>query len=315
VPAPFPGDRHVDQPLTDFSVTYLQDPNMFAARRIFPVVGSPKASNKYSVYTKSFFLRSEARDRAPGTESAVRGYELSKDTYFCHRKSIAVDVTEEDIANQDSGLDAERDAAALCMQDLSIAEEVDFAAAAFVTGKWGTSTTPGVLWDDAASTPLENINTGRKTIHEATGKQANVLALGADVWYALQNHPDLVARMPDNSNRMVTRQWLASLLELDEIIVSGAVRNTAGEGVTEVDDFILGKHALLLHRASNPGPRTPTAGVTFVWTGLQGAAQGVRTKRIEIPEKSIVARIETDTAYDHKIVSTDLGYMWVSVVA
>jgi hypothetical protein len=173
-----------------------------------------------------------------------------------------------------------------------------------------------VVWSDASSTPIEDVATGCKTVLQNTGKMPNKLVLGAATWYdGLMNHPDIIARMPDNAPRIVSEGFLANLLGVDEVVIAKGTRNTVAEGETESDSFILGSHALLCYTDPAPGPRRATAGRTFVWSGLQGANQGFRTKRIEIEEKSTVARIETDTAYDHVITSSDLGYFFASAVA
>jgi hypothetical protein len=318
MPQPTIASRHVDQALNDFALAYLNQAQSSVARRAFPVVPSPRQSNKYHVYTKAFFLSSEARKRAPGTESAVRGYELSTDSFFADRYSIAVDVTEEDIANSDAVLDAEQDAVRLALHDIEIAEEVAWAAEAFAASKWGTTVTGGTnftKWSDAAATPIEDVATGMKTIHKGTGLKPNLLVLGANVWYdGLMNHPDVLARMPDNAPRIVTEGFLANLFGIDEVLLANQVRNSADEGATASYDFTLGSHALLCYRNPNPGPRSATAGATFLWTGLQGASEGYRVKNYPIEEKSIVARIEVDTAFDHKIVGSDLGYFFSTAV-
>lgn len=318
MPQPTLASRHVDQALNDFALAYANQAGSNVARRVFPVVPTARRSNKYHIYTKSFFLRSEARKRAAGTESAVRGYELSTGQFYCDRWSIAIDVTEEDVANSDSVLDAEQDATKLTVDDLAIAEEVEFASTAFTTSVWGTDVTGGTnftKWSDAAATPIEDIATGCKTIHQNTGLMPNVLVLGSAVWYdGLMNHPDIIDRLPDNAPRIVTEQFLANLFGIDEVIIAKQVRNTAAEGETASYSFTLGSHALLVYRNPNPGPRSATAGITFLWTGLQGATDGYRVKNYPIEEKSILARIEADTAFDHKIVGSDLGYFFSTAV-
>ena len=85
---PTASQQHIDAALTDFSVACLEEPGLFKAFNAFPAQGSPYQSGKFYEYTKSFFLRSEARKRARGTESAVRGYELSNTQFYCDRWSM-----------------------------------------------------------------------------------------------------------------------------------------------------------------------------------------------------------------------------------
>lgn len=310
------GDVHVDQALTDWSVAYFQSSDRFIARRFSPTLGVSKQSNKYYVYTKADTLRSDAQKRAPGTEAAVRTFKLSTDTYFCDVYSIAYDVSEQVRANSDPAIDLERDAAEQNAQDMMIRMEIDFAAAAFVTGVWGTDVVGGTnftKWSDPSSTPIEDIATGQDTLDQ-TGFEANTLLITGDVWTELRHHPDIIARLPDNAPRITTPQFLANLLDIDNVWIARAVRNTAEEGATASYSRVMSDGALLAHINPNPGLKTPTAMRTMTWSGLVGSEDGMRTKRFEMPWKDAIPRVETDAAYDFKIVASDLGYFFSDAV-
>ena len=306
----------VDAPLTDISVAWAQAPGNFANRQVFPVVGSPKQSGRYFVWDKDDFRRTDAALRAPGTYGGTRNLRLSTDTYACDVYSVGMNISEQTRANADNPLDLEATFATALAQDISIREEVNFAATAFVTGVWGTSTTPGTLWDDAASTPVEDVATGIMTILTNTGFKPNTLLLGADVWYnGLLHHPDIIARLPDNSARIASSGQVASIMGIDRIVVSHASYNTAAEEVTAVEAQILGKHALLCYVNPTPSLNTPSAGYTFTWSGFTGNSTGIMTKRYDVPETDAYPRVESFSAVDFKIVATSLGYAFISVVS
>lgn len=311
------GDVHVDAALTDFSVGYFQNRDRFVARQFAPIVPSGKQSDKYYVYTKSETLRTDAQKRAPNTEAAVRTYKLSTDNFFCDVFSIASDVSEQIRANADPALDPEEDAAQICMDDMIIRMEVDFATAAFGTSIWGTDVTGGTnftKWSDPASTPIEDFATGIDTVDAATGFEPNTLLMGAAVWRELRHHPDIIARLPDNAPRMATTAFLANLLDLDRVLIAKGIRNTAKEGATASYSRILGSHALLAHVNPSAGLKQATAMKTFVWSGLLGSTDGLRTKRLEMPWKDALPRVETDAAFDYKITGSDLGYFFSTAV-
>jgi hypothetical protein len=79
--------------------------------------------------------------------------------------------------------------------------------------------------------------------------------------------------------------------------------------------FAYGKGALLCHVAQNPGVLTPSAGYTFNWRGVSGglgANIGTSSFRME----SIKAtRVEAEMAFDNKVIGSDLGYFWNTIVA
>ena len=308
MPEPTLSDIHVDTALTDFSVAYWQDDDRFVAPSIFPTVNVQQRSNKYYVYTKNDLLRSDATLRGPGTESAVRTYKLSTDTYNCEVYSIAVDVSEQERANADPALDPEEDAARVTTQDIMILRDRLWGTAAFSTGIWATEST--ATWNTSTGDVVGDIQTGIQTMLSETGYRPNTLVLGAQSWYSgLWTSTQVLDRLPTNQAQIVTEGFIADLFGFEKVYVLGSVESTGGEGTTGDPDFIHADNALLAYVNPNAGLRQATAGKTFNWSGLTGGGGGIRTKRLEIPHQDAMPRVETDTAFDFKVVATDLGYL------
>lgn len=310
------GDVHVDAPLTDFSVALYQEESKFVARQFAPVQGVAKQSGKYFVTTQADILRTDAEKRAPGTKAVDRTFTLSTDNYNCDVFTIAYNVSEQILANQDPAVDIERSAVRILMGDILQRMEIDFAAEAFVTGKWGTSATPGTTWDDTSSTPIEDIATAIDTIEAATGFTPNTFLMGAAVWRELRHHPDIIARLPDNSLRVVNNpSKLGDILDFENVLVTRAIRNTAEEGVTSsVSRILTDSNAVVAFVDPNAGIDSATAMKTFTWSSLLGGAEGIRTKRYESEMFDAHPRIEVDAAYDFKIVTSALGYAFITAV-
>lgn len=306
MPQPTASDVHVDTVLTDFSVAYAQDPNNFVSRRVFPVRRVQHQSDKYRIFTKDFFFRSESALRAPGTRGATRGYEVSTTSYYCEVYDIGQNISEQVRANAD--YDVEEAAALVNMQDLMIREEILFGSAAFSTGIWATEST--ATWNTSTGDIIGDITTAQKTVEEQTGRRANTLVLSADAWWdGLRNSTQIIDRLPNDSPRIVTEQFISNLFGIDRVFVSRGTRVTHEEGTTGTPDYIFGDHALVAYVEPNAGLMTPTAGVTFVWSGLVGSQDGFRVKRFDVPVEDAFPRIETGTAVDHKVTATDLGYL------
>lgn len=323
MPQPTLADVHVDTPLSDFSLAYFQSQTTPIWNRVFGRIATSRQSNKFYTYTKADLLRSDAQRRAPNTESAGRGYQLSTDTFYCDVTAVHIDVSEQVAANADPPLDPEEDAARITVQDINIALDVDWGTAFFATGIWGTDvtgTTDFTKWSNPAASPLEDFAAGIVTVKQNTGFTANTLVLGFNTWWGsttaagLMNHPDIIARLPDNAPRIATPEFLANLIGIPRVVIADSIRNTAQEGATASYSFIQGDSALLCYADPNPGPRSPNAGSTFVWTGLVGSTEGIRTKRMEIPHMDALPRVETDVAVDFKAVGTDLGYFFSDTI-
>ena len=72
-------------------------------------------------------------------------------------------------------------------------------------------------WNDASSTPIEDIRRAKRTVGEATGFRPNTLVLGRPVFDMLLDHGDIVGRLDRGQTAgpaMATRDSLAALLEV-----------------------------------------------------------------------------------------------------
>ena len=315
---PLPSQNHIDAALTDFSIAYMQDANGFIARRMFPAVGSAHQTDNYYTYSKADMNRADATKYDGSGPTAGKTFGLASNPYSINVWALHYDVSEHERANADPVIDPEEDAVMAVAQDLMITEDREWASAAFSTGVWGTDVVGGTnftQFDDAASNPIETLRTGVTTILQNTGRLPNKLGMGHEAWSeGLADHPDVLDRIKHTQTGVVTEDLVAQILGLDEVLVGQGIRNTAQEGLTGSYSFNLGKNALLIH-SNGGGKKTPTAGRTFVWSGLTGNAQGVMTKRYEIPEEGAYPRIEQHNTFVHKVTASDLGYYLSGVVA
>ncbi len=325
MPQPTSSQVHVDAILTNISVAYLQRAENFIADKVFPVVPVDKQSDKYFVYSKNDWLRDEARVRTDGTESVGSGYNITTDTYYADVYAIHKDIGDQTRANADAPINVDREAAEFVTHRLLTRREIQFVNDFMTTGKWGNdvtgvaaSPTTGqtVQWSDYTnSDPIEDIEEGKASILSTTGFEANTLVLGYDVFRQLKNHPDLVDRIKYTSSQTITEDMLARMFDIERVLVSKSVKATNAEGATAAYSFTTGKTALLAHVAPNPGILTPSAGYTFSWTGVsQGMGLTIGTSSFRL-ESLRATRVEAELAFDNKVVASDLGYFWNTIVA
>ena len=325
MPQPNINSVHIDAILTNISVAYLQNQDNFIADKVFPVIPVDKKSDKFFTYTKNDWFRDEAQRRAPGTESAGGGYNLSTSTYSCDVFAFHKDVDDQTVANADSPLNPLREATEFVTRRLMLRRELQWVSDFFTTGVWGTditgvsgtpSTNETKQWSDyTSSDPISDIESAKSSILSGTGMEANTLVLGYDVFKALKNHPDLVDRIKYTSSQTITTDMLARMFDIDRVMVAKAVKATNNEGATGAYSFAHGKGALLAHVAPQPGLLTPSAGYTFAWTGVSGglgSTVGTSQFRMESIKSD---RVESEMAFDNKVIGSDLGYFWTSIVA
>ena len=324
-------DVHVNTPLSNVFVSYFQNPENFAARMAFPTVNVQKQSDRYYVLDRGNFNRDEAKKRAPGTEAAVIDHTLDNTpTYSCDVYAVKEIIPKQIRANADAVVNLDLNATQNCAHKILIKQEKDFASTFLTGGVWtydydGNSTGPTAStnevyqWDDFTnSDPIKDVRNGATGIVEATGYEPNTLVLGFQVFQTLLDHPDIIDRIKyQNTNgnpAMANKRILAELFGVERVVVSKAIETTSDEGQTNTSSFICGKDALLVYSAPSPSVNTPSAGYTFSWQGyLGGQGNGEVSKYYDQKIKSDV--IEAETAFDHKLVSADLGAFWDTIIS
>lgn len=337
---PSRSDVHVNRPLTNIAVAMVQSAANFVAGRVFPGVGVDKQSDLYFVMPRDDWNRDDFSTaiRAPGTESRGVNMSVSTDSYSALVRSLHQDVADQVRSNQDDPLDLDRQATQLLVGKYLIGKEIKWASTYFAGGVWSwefdgvssgatavasldptdNSNNNVLQWNDGSSTPIEDIRYAKRYMLSKTGFMPNKLTVGRAVFDYLVDHPDIVGRLDRGQTSgvaKVTRDSLAALFEVDEVLVMDAIKNTAKEGATATHAFIGGKHALLSYAPAAPGIMIPSAGYTFNWTGYMGATNdGYRMKkfRMDVLESD---RIEIDAAFDLKKVSGELGFFFDGIVA
>ena len=240
---------HIDQPLTNLTIAYLQDQNNFIADKVFPNVAVDKKTNKFYEYNRADFFRNDVQARAPRTRSQRVGMSLSTQTYTAEVRSLSTDFDFETLANADTALDIRRGASEMLTHNLLIDREKRFMSTFFGAGIWTTEYT-GVAnsdndtaaevtqWDDYTnSTPIVNVTAARRAMQVASGGyKPNKMVVTRDVHDTLVNHPDILARLNGGATvtntAIITQAKLAEIFEVAEYHIVDAIENTAKEGLT-----------------------------------------------------------------------------------
>lgn len=326
---PSASDVHVNRPLTNMTEAYFQDLSNGLASTCFPIVPVTNQSNTYFTWDKADNFRDEAEVRGPGTEVPRSGAKPSTDSYNCLIYQWGDDLPYEVAGNSDPALNLESGKTRRVTQTLLRRRERIFAANFLATSRWatditGASVTPAtnevLHWTNASSTPIDDILAGQETILKNTGMKPNTLVLGYQVRRRLATNAQVLARITGgqtpNGPANITNQHLAELFEVDRVLVSEGVYNSAVEGAAASMNFIAGKHALLCYSEPNPSIDTASAGMTFVWTGGGRAFWSDYGVRIETMEEPLKRKTNIDgfMNFDQKLTASDLGYFFNSII-
>lgn len=330
-----PSAVHIDAPLTNLTIAFLQDANGFIADRVFPKVSVSKKTDKYYIYNRADFNRTgQVQARAPRTQAVRVGMSLSTDTYSADVFSLATDFDFQTLANEDAALDIRSAGAQMLTHQLLIDREIKWATSYFAGGIWGTdwdgvasspTSVQVIQWSDYTnSTPIVDVTNIMRTVQlKSGGFKPNVMVVGKAVRDTLVNHPTILARLNGGATvtntALVTDAKLAEIFGVEEFLVMETVKNTAAEGLTESNSFIGGKLAGFYYRPRSSGLMIPSAGYTFTWDELENASgHGISIKSYRgdyLAIDGVAEVLEANMAYDHKVVSSDLGAIIDSVIA
>lgn len=326
---PTESDLHVNRPLTNMSVAFMQSLLAFQADNLAPIMPSDKKSDLYFILNKEYWFSDVMKERGIGAPAIRRGWGVSQDSFLCKLFSLGTPIDDQQRANQDSPLDMDRTSMKFVSRASLMNREVAFKNVAWATGKWNTditgNTNPSDIagastmnqWDQADSTPIDDIEEMKTIMEKKTGFTPNVLAISKPVWAKLKSNVQILDRITggstSNAPAKVTLALVAALFELDEIVVLNAVQNLAGHGngdsgvVNTIDgDYIFGADALLMYRDPTVGIETPTAIRTITWQQYAGNKNG--TRMLKWRDESIHSDIiEVESTYVHKIVAPDMG--------
>ena len=321
-----PSSVHIDQPLTNLTLAYVQSQENFIADKVFPTVGVAKQSDKYYIYDRASMNRSgDVKKLAPRTEVDRIGLALSNSSYFADVYGLGMDFDEQTLANEDAALEIRAAGAQTLVNRILIDREEKFASTFFAASVWTGESTPANLWSDYTnSTPITDVTTARRAMQLTSGGyKPNTMVVGKEVRDILINHPDILARLNGgatvSNTALVTNAKLAEIFEVESFFVMEAVKNSGAEGLAESNAFIGGKHALLTHTPSSAGLMTPAAGLTFAWNSISGVNNlGVSIESFSddaLKRMQVAEHIQAKMAYDMKVVGADLGYFFDTCVA
>jgi len=300
---------HFSTTLTNVGTKYMQDPDAFKAGQIFPMCPVTLLSSSFPTWDKAYWLKNEAAERTPGTESAGSPQGRGTDNYSCVDVSFHEDVPQEYIDNDPAALNPQKSAVRRVTHKIALYDEVAYVASFFKTGVWGTdAAAPTITWNTANSIPLEDIDGYKRTMQSLTGRKPNKAVMSQKVFDVLKRHPTIKGTLFTTSAGVPTAQvneaMLAAVLELDEIIVLRAIVDTAKYGATASIGYIAGDKFQLLHCTKTPSIEEPSAGYNFGWGGFGTNGYGIRSWYREDPN---AVRVEAHHYHQMKKVAADLG--------
>jgi len=317
----------VSGPLQNISIAFKNDD--YIADRVFPVLDGADPKAKITVYNKADWFRDEAGIRAAGTRANRGGYKIDEVSVATKEYAFAKEVTDEDrrFAKLKNAPPLKPDEDAISFASDVVDRKKEVRVASLVTGgTWVDGNVAGEdaegLWSPtgATNTFLADITKAQKAIKSNTGKKANVLVLDTATYLAIKECEAILDKIKYTQRGVLTSELLAAMLELDEVLVGGAIKNTAketksgteftGANIWEVN---AGKGmGFLFHRPKTLGLKVATAGLQARIAYEDGQPRRVTTWR-EPAEHQDVYEVAEET--DIVLVHAALGYLFKDTYA
>ena len=305
---PTANDLNVNVPLTNVSLMFRNPIHIW--REALPAIRVASAKDSIRTFGRDSWLIPRAGVRGDGI-GPRGGYKVSTTNYETISYSMATTVTDrERNAAQEGVDDPDLNATRHCADQTNLGIEQLVRDVVFATGNYATTATPSTTWDDGASDPIGDVQTGRETVQLATGVPPNVGVMGYQVWEQLRDHPDVIARFSSTQAGIMTPELVAQVFDLDKLLIGRAIKVSSSEGAaTTTTGFVWDKNMALLRVPDGAALDVPSFGYTLIWDGEDFQTENWRNNG------ETADWIRTRVSVDPLPLSTVSGYLLTSAVA
>ena len=288
--------------LTGLAVAMIPGFQGFIGDRIFRPFPMNARRGKYWIWKDhDSFNRPEGKELANAEPPPIGGFGLPTEAEVKARKwGLATNWTDEDLADADVGpmgaagyerrkvryvtyqamLRRELDMAGLIRNtawSTVLSGTADGATSGSNAGAAGNVTGTFRQWNDDAAEPIKLLRKIATDMEFRVGVRPNFMVIPQDALDVLFEHPTFLDRVMGGANTdrpaTVNLALLQNMLQIDEIIVTGKVYNTAKEGEAAVNARIWGRDIFIGYKPpeGEVDPENPAAGYIFNWIGTDNA--------------------------------------------
>jgi hypothetical protein len=256
----------IDPALTAIAIAY-RNPG-YVADLVLPRVRVDKQEFTFLQYAADQFFNipdTAVGRRSKPNEVNLEGQEI---TDSCKDYGLDGAVPQSDVANADSRYDPVGNEVMYLQELIALDREARGAGIVFNNATYDpalrTTLAGASRFSDPASTPIVTINAAL----DEPLIRPNQMVFGQSGWTKFRSHPEIVEACLGTGAKKgsVTRQAVAELFEVDEVIVGQARGNSAKRGQAPVLARLWGPHLALLHKAPVVDAKgAVTFGATFQW--------------------------------------------------
>lgn len=315
------GGSHIDQALTNLAIKGFSGAASNIADQVFPIVDVGKQSDIYYTLDKASWLRVPNTLRAPLAPSNLGEWQVSSDKYFADNYAFGQLIAKETLTNADAAVRVRENSAMFVTEALARDREVRVAGILTTSGALGYTyglvsshaTAGSVSFTNVnSSDPEAAVTSGHAYIRSQTGLVANTLIADWNIYQSLRLNTKIRNALQYTSPAPVPSELLASLFQVERILVGNGIKNNAPEGKTASLTAIWGNSVILARIEPQRGTQTTTLGLQFRWRP-EGFPAPLAIERFDHFDRTRRAEVINATYFsDEKLVAPDLGVLIVN---
>lgn len=313
-----PANAHTNAALANFAAAYSN--RQFIADLICPVILTEKMSDSFYKRLRTDVATSLSNLVGARGKLSEATYGIETGSFTCRGYGLKNPVSVQLQGNADPAISPKEWAVQNVMQRNMLAREIRVSALVGTTGSWASANTgaAGAVWSDETSgAPLDDIHTAIEAIPSDGEDSLLVGVCSTEVFHALRRHPQ-IREMHGTGTGQLTREMLASYLELDMLHVSRVEKQTANTGATASYSRVWSATQFAIVKTPRQMVSTEQEcfGVTFRHKS-DGAPDGILVREWHEADEGTegVDYVAVTHKDDEVVVQNDQGYLITSVLS
>lgn len=294
----------------------------FIAQRVAPVIDVASQAGTFGKIPVEQLLQTRTTNRAPGAGYARGSYTFTTASYACEEHGAEEPIDDREAKMYANYFSAEQIATMRAYDAVLRNAEIRIASLIFNATTWASYRTEVANeWDDiAAATPITDVDAAVKAVWTQSGMWPNALIVTKHVFKNLRRCAQIIDALESGGagrpswQGAINEAQLASVFDLDYVIVAGSAKNTAKEGQSVSFDKIWDdEYAMVCRIATSGDVREPCIARTFHWAADGSSVGGTVEMYREESKRSDIVRVRHDV--DELVMYTEMGHLLYNITS
>jgi hypothetical protein len=292
----------------------------FIAQRVAPVIDVASQAGTFGKIPVEQLLQTRTTNRAPGGGYARGTYTFTTASYACEEHGAEEPIDDREAKMYANYFSAEQIATMRAYDAVLRNAEIRMSAAIFNATTWASLRTEVTIpWDTIATAiPITDVDTAVKAVWTQSGMWPNALIVTKHVFKNLRRCAQVIDAIESAGagrpawQGAINEQVLASVFDLDYVIVAGSTKNTAREGQSVTFDKVWDdEYAMVCRVATTSDPKEPCIARTFHWADDGSSIGGTVEMYREESKRSDIVRVRHDV--DEIVMYAEMGHLLYNI--